>query len=270
MLGRDLVSCLEQRHCVLPLTRKEADITDSTAVDRAFDKAEPDIVIHCAAFTAVDDCEIEPQLASNVNAEGTHNVARACRRRGTPLLYLSTDYVFDGEKTEPYVETDLPHPLNVYGQTKLAGEEVVKELAGHFWIVRVSWLFGPWGKNFVRAILDQAQRGRPLRVVADQVGAPTYTMDLAKKIEDIFTTAEGGIYHVTNQGYCSWFEFAREILHQAALDDITISPIPSSALNRRARRPRNSRLANTRLEASGLGLLPPWKDAVRSYLSRIR
>jgi dTDP-4-dehydrorhamnose reductase len=270
MLGRDLVSCLEPRHCVLPLNRKEADITDSGAVDRALEKAEPDIVIHCAAFTAVDDCEIEPQLAFNVNAEGTHNVARACRRWDIPLLYLSTDYVFDGEKTEPYVETDPPNPLNVYGKTKLAGEESVKELAARFWIVRVSWLFGPWGRNFVRAVLDQAQKGQPLRVVADQVGAPTYTMDLAKKIEDIFTTAEGGIYHMTNQGYCSWFEFAREILHQAGLDYITISPILSSDLDRRARRPRNSRLANTRLEASGLGLLPPWKDAVRSYLSRIK
>ena len=268
MLGRDLVSCLESRHCVLPLTREEADITDSSAVDRALDKGEPDIVIHCAAFTAVDDCEVQPELASKVNAEGTQNVARACRKLGIPVLYLSTDYVFDGEKPEPYVETDRPNPLNVYGKTKLAGEEGVKELATRFWIVRVSWLFGPWGRNFVRTILDQAQRGKPLRVVTDQVGAPTYTMHLAEKIEDIFTAAEGAIYHVTNQGYCSWFEFASEILRQAGLDDITISPIASSALDRRARRPRNSRLANTRLEASGLGLLPPWKDAVRSYLAR--
>jgi len=270
MLGRDLVSCLESRHCVLPLTRKEGDITDPRLVDRAFDKAEPDIVIHCAAFTAVDDCELQPELAFKVNAEGTRNVARACGKRGIPILYLSTDYVFDGEKPEPYVETDTPRPLNVYGRTKLAGEEGVKELAARFWIVRVSWLFGPWGRNFVRAILDQAHTGRPLRVVADQVGAPTYTMDLAEKIEAIFTQAQGGIYHVTNQGYCSWFEFAQEILHQAGLDHITVSPIPSSALDRCARRPPNSRLANTRLEASGLGLLPAWKDAVGAYLSRAK
>jgi dTDP-4-dehydrorhamnose reductase len=268
MLGRDLVSYLKSRHSVLPLTREEADITDPSLVDRACDKAAPDIVIHCAAFTAVDDCELQPELAFKVNAEGTQNVARACRKRGIPILYLSTDYVFDGEKSEPYVETDKPSPLNIYGQTKLAGEEGVKDLAAHFWIVRVSWLFGPRGRNFVRAILDQAHTGQPLRVVADQVGAPTYTMDLAGKIEEIFTKAEEGIYHVTNQGYCSWFEFAKEILHEAGLDHITVSPIPSSALDRRARRPRNSRLANTRLEASGLGLLPAWKDAVRSYLSR--
>jgi dTDP-4-dehydrorhamnose reductase len=269
MLGRDLVSCLEPRHCILPMTRKEADITDPRLVDRACDEAEPDIVIHCAAFTAVDDCELQPELAFKVNAKGTQNVARACRRRGIPILYLSTDYVFDGEKPEPYVETDGPNPLNVYGQTKLSGEESVKDLVARFWIVRVSWLFGPWGRNFVRAILDQAHTGRPLRVVADQIGAPTYTMDLAEKIEAIFTRGEAGIYHVTNQGCCSWFEFANEILHQAGLDHITVSPIPSTALDRRARRPRNSRLANTRLEASGLGLLPTWKHAVSSYLSRV-
>ena len=268
MLGRDLMSCLEFRHRVLPLTRKEADITDSRAVDQAFDRTQPDIVVHCAAFTAVDDCELHPELAFKVNTEGTENVARACRKRSIPILYLSTDYVFDGEKPEPYIETDRPSPLNVYGQSKLAGEESVKELAARFWIVRVSWLFGPWGRNFVRAILDQACTGQPLRVVADQAGAPTYTMHLAEKIEAIFTGTEDGIYHVTNQGYCSWFEFAKEILHQAGLDHITVSPIPSSALDRRARRPLNSRLANTRLEASGLGLLPPWQDAVRSYLSR--
>jgi dTDP-4-dehydrorhamnose reductase len=268
MLGRDLVAYLESRHCVLPLTRSGASISDCRSVDRALDRAEPDIVLHCAAFTAVDDCELQPELAWKVNAEGTQNVARACQRRRIPILYLSTDYVFDGEKPEPYLETDRPNPLNIYGLTKLAGEERVKELAARFWIVRVSWLFGPWGRNFVRAILDQARAGQALRVVADQIGAPTYTMHLAEKIEQIFTGAEAGIYHVTNQGYCSWFEFAEEILHQAGLDRIALSPIPSSALDRRARRPRNSRLANARLESSGLGLLPPWAHAVRSYLSR--
>jgi dTDP-4-dehydrorhamnose reductase len=216
----------------------------------------------------VDDCELRPELAWKVNAEGTRNVARACQKRRVPILYLSTDYVFDGEKPEPYVETDRPNPLNVYGQTKLVGEEGVTELAARFWIVRVSWLFGPWGKNFVRAILDQARSGQPLRVVDDQIGAPTYTMHLAEKIEQIFTRAEGGIYHVTNQGYCSWFEFAEAVLRQAGLDQVTITPIPSSALKRLARRPRNSRLANARLESSGLGRLPPWREGVYSYLSR--
>ena len=268
LLGRELVAYAGTRHCVLPLTRKEADVCDSGSVERALDKAEPDVVVHCAAYTAVDDCELQPELAWKVNAEGTRNVARACRRRGVPLLYLSTDYVFDGQKPEPYVETDRPNPLNVYGKTKLAGEEGVAELAERFWIVRVSWLFGAWGRNFVQAILRQARAGQALRVVADQVGAPTYAMHLAEKIEHIFTRAEGGIYHVTNQGYCSWFEFAKAVLDQAGLDHVTISPIPSSALDRRARRPLNSRLANARLESSGLGLLPPWREGVDSYLLR--
>jgi dTDP-4-dehydrorhamnose reductase len=226
------------------------------------------MVIHCAAYTAVDECELQPELAWKVNVEGARCVARACQRRGIPILYLSTDYVFDGEKLGPYLETDTPNPLNVYGKTKLAGEEAVKEVAAHFWILRVSWLFGPWGKNFVRAILDKARAGQALRVVADQVGAPTYTMHLAEKIEQIFRGVEAGIYHVTNQGYCSWFEFAEEVLRQAGLDRIVVSPIPSSALDRRARRPRNSRLANARLESSGLGLLPTWREGVRCYLSR--
>jgi dTDP-4-dehydrorhamnose reductase len=268
MLGRDLVAYLGSRHCVLPLTRREADVRDGGSVDRALDRAEPDIVVHCAAYTAVDDCELQPELARKVNAEGTRNVARACRRRGVPILYLSTDYVFDGQKPEPYMETDRPNPLNVYGKTKLAGEEGVAELAERFWIVRVSWLFGPWGRNFVRAILDQARAGQALRVVDDQVGAPTYTTHLAEKIEQIFTRTEGGIYHVTNQGYCSWFEFAKAVLDQAGLGHVTISPIPSSALDRHARRPRNSRLANARLQSAGLGLLPPWREGVASYLLR--
>jgi len=184
MLGRDLVSCLEQRHCVLPLTRKEADITDSTAVDRAFDKAEPDIVIHCAAFTAVDDCEIEPQLASNVNAEGTHNVARACRRRGTPLLYLSTDYVFDGLKIGAYVEDDPISPLSVYGASKAAGEQLVRARVAEHYVVRTSGLFGAAGSsgkggNFVERMLQLAAEGRDLRVVDEQRLSPTSTADLA-------------------------------------------------------------------------------------------
>jgi dTDP-4-dehydrorhamnose reductase len=184
------------------------------------------------------------------------------------MLYISTDYVFDGEKPEPYVETDTPNPLNVYGCSKLQGEQSVMDIAERFWIVRVSWLFGPLGKNFVRTILAQGRSGRALRVVNDQFGAPTYTGDLASKLEEIVTRADPGVYHVTNQGYCSWFEFAREILRQAGLTHITLTAIPSSALDRPARRPQNSRLANARLLASGLGLMPAWQDALRAYLAR--
>jgi dTDP-4-dehydrorhamnose reductase len=268
MLGQDLVAHLATRHEVIPARRRDMDITDSASVLRAVEEVHPESVIHAAAFTAVDDCETRPDHAFRVNADGTRHLALACRHLRVPMLYISTDYVFDGEKPEPYVEDDEPHPLNVYGRSKLQGERNVMEMAGRFWIVRVSWLFGPLGKNFVRSIVEQGRSGRPLRVVSDQVGAPTYTADLALKLEEIVTKADSGIYHVTNQGYCSWFEFAQEILRQAGLEQVPLSPIPTSALDRPARRPKNSRLANVRLRELGLEFLPPWQDAVRRYISR--
>jgi dTDP-4-dehydrorhamnose reductase len=268
MLGRDLTAHLGARHQVVPADLPQVDITDPNLVQRTFDSASLDAVIHTAAFTAVDDCEHRSELAFRVNAEGTRNVALACCQASLPLLYLSTDYVFDGQKPTPYKEDDLPNPLNVYGWSKLQGERYVQELLPAAWIVRTSWLFGPLGKNFVRTILERAQRGESLRVVDDQVGAPTYTMDLAEKLEQIVMRGTPGIYHVTNRGYCSWFEFAQEILRQAGLSHVPLFPIPTSASDRPARRPRNSRLAHTRLESEGLGFLPAWQDALTRYLLR--
>jgi dTDP-4-dehydrorhamnose reductase len=268
MLGRDLSAHLGARHQVVPADLPEVDVTDLDLVQRTFDSTQPEVVIHTAAFTSVDDCEHQPDLAFQVNAEGTRNVAIACRQASLPMLYLSTDYVFDGQKPTPYEEDDRPNPLNVYGQSKLQGERHVTELLEAAWIVRTSWLFGPLGKNFVRTILQRAQRGESLRVVDDQVGAPTYTMDLAEKLEQIVVRGSPGIYHVTNRGYCSWFEFAQEILRQAALSRVRVLAIPTSASDRPAPRPRNSRLAHTRLESEGLGLLPAWQDALTRYLLR--
>jgi dTDP-4-dehydrorhamnose reductase len=268
MLGRDLTAHLRARHQVVPADLPEVDITDFDLVRRTFDSTKLDVVIHTAAFTSVDDCEHRPDLAFQVNAEGTRNVAVACLEASLPMLYVSTDYVFDGQKPTPYAEDDLPNPLNVYGRSKLQGERHVKELLQAAWIVRTSWLFGPLGKNFVRTILQRAQRGESLRVVDDQIGAPTYTMDLAEKLEQIVTRGNPGIYHVTNRGYCSWFEFAQEILRQAGLSHVPLFAIPTSASDRPALRPRNSRLAHTRLESEGLGLLPAWQDALTRYLLR--
>ena len=268
MLGRDLTAHLEARHQVVGADLPEVDITDLHPVQRAFASAKLDAVIHTAAFTAVDDCEHRPDLAFQVNAQGTRNVAVACLEASLPMLYLSTDYVFDGQKPAPYAEDDPPNPLNVYGRSKLQGERHVQELLPAAWIVRTSWLFGPLGKNFVRTILQRAQQGESLRVVDDQVGAPTYTMDLAEKLEQIVMRGKPGVYHVTNRGYCSWFEFAQEILRQARLSHVPLFGIPTSASNRPALRPRNSRLAHTRLEIEGLGLLPPWQDALARYLLR--
>jgi len=268
MLGRDLTAHLAARHQVVPEELPEVDITDLDLVQRTFDSTKPEVVIHTAAFTSVDNCEHWPDLAFHVNAEGTRNVAVACRQASLPMLYVSTDYVFDGQKPTPYGEDDRPNPLNVYGQSKLQGERYVTELLEAAWIVRTSWLFGPLGKNFVRTILQRAHRGESLRVVDDQVGAPTYTMDLAEKLEQIVVRGSPGIYHVTNRGYCSWFEFAQEILRQTALSHVRVFAILTSASDRPALRPRNSRLAHTRLESEGLGLLPAWQDALTRYLLR--
>jgi dTDP-4-dehydrorhamnose reductase len=268
MLGQDLVPVLRTRHDLIPLSREQADITKHRDILRTIDEAAPDAVIHLAAFTAVDECERQPRTAFKVNGEGTGNVAAACRALGIPMLYVSTDYVFDGAKPGPYTEGDPPNPINVYGRSKLEGENRVKGLCSRFWVVRVSWLFGPGGRNFVRTVLGLAREGKPLRVVNDQAGAPTYTQDLSGKLLEIVERGSPGIYHVTNQGYCSRFEFAQETLRQAGLGHIPISPIATSEAGRSAPRPNNSRLANTRLQSEGLGLLPRWQDALARYLAR--
>ena len=269
MLGQDLMALLALRHQPIPLRRADADLTDSDAVVRALEARRPEAVVHTAAYTAVDDCESHPEIAYRVNGEGTRHLALACRRLQIPMVYISTDYVFDGEKADPYVETDEPNPLNVYGWSKLQGERSVQELLRQFWIVRVSWLFGPLGKNFVRTIMEQARSGRSLRVVTDQMGAPTYTMDLAARLEAILTEpAAPGVYHLSNGGYCSWFEFAREIVAQSGLGETSITPIPASVLQRPARRPKNSRLGTIRNLA--IGPPPSWQDALTRYLVRER
>jgi dTDP-4-dehydrorhamnose reductase len=268
MLGQDFTSLAAPRHEIVPLDLPEVDITDAGAVAKYVSSSQPDAVIHAAAFTSVDECERKPELASRVNAEGTRNVALACRDAGVPMLYISTDYVFDGEKAAPYVEDDATNPLGVYGRSKLEGEKFVRELLPRFWIARTSWLFGPCGKNFVRTMLEKAQAGGELRVVDDQFGAPTYTMHLAAALEEIVTKGGPGIYHTTGQGFCSWFEFARAIVQQARLSATRVVPIPTSASGRPAPRPKNSRLASTRLQEEGLSLLPPWEEGLRCYLER--
>lgn len=268
MLGRDLLPVLQECHDVVSLTRSQADITQEPEVRRAFHQVRPEIVIHAAAMTAVDDCELQPALAFKTNAEGTRNVASACAKLGAAMVYVSTDYVFDGEKAEPYTEADPTHPVSVYGQSKLEGEAHLRRLLTSYWIVRTSWVFGPFGKNFVEAIVGKARQGAKLRVVDDQVGCPTYTEDLARKIAEIVERGGFGLYHVSNQGACSRYEFAREILRQAGMDPSLVAPVSTSASDRPARRPKNSRLANNRLIEEDLALLPDWKDALGRYFQR--
>jgi dTDP-4-dehydrorhamnose reductase len=268
MLGQDLTAFVRPRHEIVPVDLPEIDITRADALPPCMASTRPDVVIHAAAFTAVDECERQPGVAFQVNGEGTRHVAQACRAAGLPMLYISTDYVFDGEKPAPYVESDAPNPLGVYGRSKLEGEKHVRELLEHYWIVRTSWLFGPCGKNFVRTILERVRADTPLRVVDDQIGAPTYTVHLAAALEAIITRGEHGTYHATSQGFCSWYEFARAIVREAGMDESLVAPIPTSASDRPAPRPRSSRLAATHMQQQGLPLLPPWQEGLRCYLLR--
>lgn len=269
MLGRALAAVLEPRHAVSGAGCREADITDAAAIAQVIEAARPEAVVHAAAFTSVDDCESLPELAFRVNTEGTRNVALACRQQGVPMMCISTDYVFDGKKSEPYIEEDEPRPLNVYGRSKLQGEEEVRKLLERWWIVRVCGLFGPHRKNFVSLVAEQGHEGRPLRIVKDQWLSPTYTFDAALAIEQILGRGPSGIYHLTNQGFVSRPDFAREILRTAGCPNVPVTPITSAQAGRAAPRPRNSRLENARMKREGLALLPPWPDAVRRYLLQL-
>lgn len=268
--------------------RDELDVTDGkallAAIDGKTDGFPITTVIHAAAFTKVDLCETEVERAFAVNAIATERLARLCAERGIPLVYVGTDFVFNGDKNSPYEVDDPPAPLSVYGVSKLAGEEAVRRLAERYYIVRTAWLFGPYGHNFPRAILGAAASGKPLRVVDDQVGSPTYVRDLAEAVLDLLGIAvipEGihrthpvvgpapyGMYHVTNSGSCSWFGFAKEILNQAGWR-LDVERISSAQLARPARRPAYSVLSLASMEARGLHLRP-WQEALSDFLRRLR
>ncbi len=227
----------------------------------------PDWIVHAAAATDVDRCEREPVWAQAVNATGTGQVAEACRRAQAGLLYLSTDYVFDGRKGAPYREEDPPGPLNAYGRSKWDGERAVQALAPRWTIVRTAWLYGRRGKNFVRAICDQAAMGRPLRVVHDQVGSPTYAADLAGAIAHLLARELTGLFHLTNAGACSWYEFAAAILRLTGQTGVRLWPIDSQELQRMAPRPAYSVLENAAWRKAGFPPLRPWPEALRAMLA---
>ena len=249
------------------------DITDADAVFKAVEELRPDAVIHCAAWTAVDAAE-EPENREKVfavNAEGTRNLAVACKEFGCKMLYISTDYVFDGQGTEPWQpDCDRYAPLNVYGQSKLAGEMAVKELLERYFIVRIAWVFGKNGKNFVRTMLRGGKTHDTVRVVTDQIGTPTYTPDLAKLLVDMIQTEKYGIYHATNEGgFISWYDFTKEIYRQAGLPTEVLPVTTEEYGLSKAKRPFNSRLDKSKLTEQGFRRLPDWKDALHRYLSVI-
>lgn len=260
MLGQDMVAEFQKRdYEVHAADHKALDITDIQAVRAAITALKPDIVVNCAAYTNVDKAESEPEIAMRVNGLGPRNLALACEATGAVLLHISTDYVFDGEKEGPYEIWDTPNPINAYGKSKLWGENYVRSLMHRYFIVRTSWLFGKGGKNFVTTMLELAKRGEPIRVVNDQRGCPTYTVDLARACADLVESGCFGIYHVTNQGATTWYEFAKEILRCAGLR-VHALPITSEELPRPARRPRNSELASFPLERLLRTLPGSWTD----------
>ncbi len=269
MLARAISEVLASRHEICGATHREADITNPAAIARAIEAAQPDAVVNAVAFTNVDACETQRELAFRVNAEGPCNVAIVCKRLGISMMHISTDYVFDGQKAEPYTEEDEPRPLSVYGKSKLEGEREVQRNLDRSWIARVCSVFGPYRKNFVSLVVDHGRKGEPLRIVEGLQLAPTYTFDAAAGIEHILTRGSHGVYHLTNQGFTSRIEFTLEILQQAGYANLPVIPISAEEERRPAARPKNSRLENARLKREGLPLLPPWPDAVRRYLIQL-
>lgn len=269
MLAHALLPVLEADHQVAGLTRKDCDLCDEQAVRRIFRDQKPDIVVHLAAFTNVDACEAEPEKARAWNEVATLHVARAARSVEAAVLYTSTDYVFDGRLSRPYLEDDRPNPLSVYGQSKWMGEKRLRETLDRFFIVRTSWLFGPHGKNFVSTILRLAGEKAELRIVSDQRGSPTYTRHLAQKLAGLVLAREYGTYHITGGGSCSWFEFAKKIVESGGFPGIRLLPVSSRESGRPAPRPAYSVLANRRLSTLDIGLLPHWEKGLEDYLHEI-
>ena len=269
-LGYDVVNELEKRgHTAIGTDVEEMDITDAEKVREVLDAEKPDAVIHCAAYTAVDAAEDNVELCRKINAEGTENIAKACKELGCKLLYVSTDYVFNGEGERPWEPDDEREPLNVYGQTKYEGELAVEKYVEKFFIVRIAWVFGINGKNFIKTMLRLGEDHDELTVVADQIGSPTYTYDLARLLVDMIGSDKYGRYHATNEGLCSWYDFAVEIFRQAGMD-VRVRPVTSEEYPAKAKRPHNSRMDKAKLEENGFERLPDWKDALGRYLRALQ
>ena len=268
-LGYDVCKELDARNVEnMGVDLSDFDITDTQATRDYIVKYHPDAVIHCSAWTAVDKAEDELEKVRTVNTEGPRNIASACKEINAKMLYISTDYVFPGAGEHFYEPDDPTGPLGAYGATKLGGELAVKEVLDHYFIVRISWVFGKNGNNFVKTMLRLAETKQELNVVCDQIGSPTYTADLAPLLCDMIVTEKYGTYHATNEGICSWAEFAEEIFRIAG-KNVKVNYIPTSEYPTRAIRPLNSRMSKDKLEQAGGTRLPQWKDALQRYLKEI-
>lgn len=268
-LGYDVVNEAEERNMTaVGVDIEEMDITDKAQVDKVIKKGNYDAVVHCAAWTAVDKAEDMVDVCRKVNVDGTANIAAVCEELNIPMMYFSTDYVFDGQGDHAWKAYDERHPLNVYGQTKYEGELVVEKIKKHY-IVRIAWVFGKNGNNFIKTMLRLGKERGAVSVVDDQIGSPTYTFDLAKLVVDMIQTDKYGTYHATNEGLCSWYDFACEIFKQAGMHEVTVTPVDSNAFPAKAKRPSNSRMDKSELGQNGFHHLPTWQDALARYLKEI-
>lgn len=261
-MGHALYKILSGFYEIITPSHKQCDVTNQKNLVKQITSADPDIIINSTGFTAVDDAETHKNEAFKLNAEAIKNLAQISAKKNIPLMHFSTDYVFNGEKSKGYVESDSPSPISVYGASKAEGEKELIKNTGKFWLVRTAWLYGPDGKNFVDTIIDLARKNdaKPLKIVNDQIGNPTLTLDLAAALLPLLKGKSYGIYHIVNSGQCSWYEFAKEIFNILGIPQ-EIIPITSSELNRPAKRPKYSILQNTRLPA-----LRHWKQTLAEYL----
>jgi dTDP-4-dehydrorhamnose reductase len=270
-LGHDVMGELKKRgYEAVGVDIGEMDITDAQCVKRVITQAAPEAVVHCSAYTAVDRAEEEVELCRRVNAEGTKNVAEVCAELDCKLLYLSTDYIFSGEGERPWEPGDEPDPLNVYGLTKFEGEQEIKSRMDKYFIVRISWVFGVNGNNFIKTMLRLGRENGAVRVVDDQIGSPTYTYDLAVLLVDMIETEKYGEYHASNEGICSWYEFAKEIFAAAGMNEVEVTPVSSEEFPAKAKRPKNSRMSKEKLVKNGFNKLPSWQDAVKRYVPLVQ
>ena len=273
-VGTDLApeySGIQDGTSVVSMPYVQLDITDPDQVRKVMNEVKPDVCIHCAAWTAVDKAEEFPDKCRLVNAGGTENIAKVCEELDIPMMYFSTDYVFDGNGTRPWEPDDPYAPLDVYGKTKAEGEEAVIAHVKKFFILRIAWVFGTNGHNFIKTMLKLAKTHDTLRVVSDQIGTPTYTYDLARLVVDMIQTDKYGKYHVTNEGgYISWYDFTCEIFRQAGITNVKVIPVTSEEYGAAAKRPYNSRMNRSKITENGFKPLPDWKDALARYLDILK
>ena len=270
MLGSDLLLKLNMEHEVVGMDKEEIDIVSAKECVNAIKNTEPNIVINAAAYTNVDACESAKEECFAVNAEAVKNIADACRNKNIRIIHFSTDYVFDGTAKHPYKEDDQCNPINAYGESKLAGERYLQSLADDYILIRTSWLYGVKGKNFVQTILEKAKTAPTLSVVDDQVGSPTYTKDLAAAVDLLISQNLKGIFHITNRGSCSWYQFSVKILQEEGIHDIDVTPIKSDQLPRPAKRPAYSVLSMKKFIQTTGKTMQPWQLALQDYLKSIK